>query len=241
MPVNGFGRWGVMVISVNDLLYKLKENYIDNIDFIALMEEGKAKIIFFDNSDIGLFWENMLFIKSNNKALILKTLSEYEYNYLSLSTDLDLQFLKKNHRLFLTVNNWVYTSKVKFDMAAYDIRRLNESHIEYLNNHHSSSRDYLLYCLKKGMYGYFINDKIVAFIGMHEEFSMGLLYVEERYRRLNIGFLLEAYLINKLIDENRVAYCQVSIDNIASQNLQKKLGLHKSNRLIYWFDRLEVK
>ena len=237
MPVNGFGRLGVMDTSVNKLLDKLKENYIDNINLIALLTEETAEIIYFKDEDIFLKFDDMGFIKSNNKEFISDWVNKYDFENLSLATSIDVGFLKEKYKLNLAVNNWAYLNDKKIDIGNHDIRKLDETSIDYLDNNYEGSRDYLLYCLEIGMYGYYVNDKLVAFIGRHDELSMGLLYVEEGYRKLNIGFSLEAFLINKLLDEKRIIYCQVSYDNIASQRLQEKLGLVKSNQINYWFGR----
>lgn len=63
---------------------------------------------------------------------------------------------------------------------------------------------------------------------------MGLLYVFPEYRRRGFGTALQTYLISKTLQKGFVPFAQVEKDNINSLNLQKKLGMEKSDNLIVW-------
>ena len=84
------------------------------------------------------------------------------------------------------------------------------------------------------MYGAFVEETLAGFIGMHAECSMGMLEVFEPFRRQGIGEALERHLINRILDEGRVPFCQIFTDNEASVKLQQKLGLRIGRQTVYW-------
>ena len=88
--------------------------------------------------------------------------------------------------------------------------------------------------IEAGMFGVFLKGEIAGFAGTHEERSMGLLEILPEYRRLGLAYALEAHLINHLLSQGRVPFCQVAIVNVASIRLQQKLGLTISDQVVYW-------
>ncbi len=78
------------------------------------------------------------------------------------------------------------------------------------------------------------NGKAVGFVGEHLEGSIGLLQVFEEYRRKGYGMSLEAEMIRRTIKKGYIPFGQVVVDNTASLELQKKLGLTKSEGTIFW-------
>ena len=75
---------------------------------------------------------------------------------------------------------------------------------------------------------------LVGFIGEHLEGSMGLLYVFPEHRRRGYAAALQTQMIAKTMEEGFVPFGQVEADNRASLNLQEKLGMTKSDKLIAW-------
>ena len=63
---------------------------------------------------------------------------------------------------------------------------------------------------------------------------MGLLYVEEEYRRQGIAESLEAFCINRCLEKGWTPYGHVLTDNTASEKLQDKLRFYKASQSIYW-------
>lgn len=88
----------------------------------------------------------------------------------------------------------------------------------------------------KKIIGAFIDEKLCGFIGEHEEGSIGMLHVFDEYRRRGIGYILQAVSINKALDEGRIPFGEIIIDNKKSLNLQRKLGLEISKDKSYWLE-----
>lgn len=74
----------------------------------------------------------------------------------------------------------------------------------------------------------------VGFVGRHEEGSMGLLYVEEGFRRQGYATILEKFMIERMMGQGLIPYADVFDDNDASIALQKKIGMKRMKEPVYW-------
>ena len=63
---------------------------------------------------------------------------------------------------------------------------------------------------------------------------MGLLEILPEYRRKGYGAELECLMINRMLENGLIPYCQFQTDNIASRALQEKLGLRILPEKITW-------
>jgi tRNA (guanine37-N1)-methyltransferase len=147
---------------------------------------------------------------------------------------------------FLDVRHGVYRKKESVAYALPDgaqIRRLDESHLDFVLQHYHMMDDetYLRERIDEGMYGVFVGGELAGFIGTHDERSIGLLEILPGYRRLGLAFALEAHLINRLLEQGRIPFCQVGIDNEPSLALQRKLGMEISNATVHWLVRGSVR
>ena len=93
--------------------------------------------------------------------------------------------------------------------------------------------------LDKAMFGAYIRaengtEAFAGFIGKHEEGSIGMLTVLPEYRGQKIALALEAYMINRELEQGFTPYGQVREDNTASIKLQKKVGLCFSKTPVFW-------
>ena len=90
--------------------------------------------------------------------------------------------------------------------------------------------------LKKRVYGAFIGDELAGMIGIHNDDSIGMLYVYEKFRGRKIGKALHTYMINKMLALAWTPYSQIMIGDEASTGLQKSLGMYMSKTPIIWMD-----
>ncbi len=143
-----------------------------------------------------------------------------------------------------------YTRREPLPVRHGDIRPLGEEALEYLCAHYcqedsgatqeislEDSREYLSERVRSGwMFGAYVEGKLAGFIGLHDEGSMGMLYVEETFRGRGLGAALESYLINRLRERDWTPFCQIYQDNSVSLALQEKLGLYLSGPVIRWLE-----
>lgn len=89
---------------------------------------------------------------------------------------------------------------------------------------------------KKRMYGAFIGEELAGIIGIHNDDSIGMLYVYEKFRGRHIGKALHTYVINKMLSLDWMPYSQIMVGDEASLNLQKSLGMYMSKTPIIWLE-----
>ena len=79
--------------------------------------------------------------------------------------------------------------------------------------------------------------KLFAFIGLHEDHAMGMLYILPEYRRQGWGERLERALTAKVLSMGALPYGQVFTGNNVSMRLQDKLGFVQCSDNVYWIWR----
>ena len=72
----------------------------------------------------------------------------------------------------------------------------------------------------------------VGFAGLHPEGCFGLLEVFPHLRGRGYGAALEKHILRFCMETGRVPYCQVEEDNLISMNMQRKLGLEISDKVM---------
>ncbi len=130
----------------------------------------------------------------------------------------------------------VCTRKEALPVRYKAIKQLDMTHLDYVLEHYDmAGKAYMEERISAGaMYGAFDADRLIGFIGLHEEGSMGMLFVEEGYRRQGIGASLESFLINVQLSNGFTPYCQIMEGNQESAALQEKLGLYLAGAPMWW-------
>ncbi len=113
---------------------------------------------------------------------------------------------------------------------------LEEKDLSYAVSHYDHGDEAYLRKQQSGgkLYGLYKDRTCLGFIGIHEDGSMGMLYVDAAYRGLGLAMALESFLINTQLKKGRTPYCHIINGNDASLQLQKKLGLYLSTTPIWW-------
>lgn len=130
----------------------------------------------------------------------------------------------------------VCTRKEALPVGYKTIWQLDITYLDYVLAHYDmAGEQYLRERISAGaMVGAFDGEQLVGFMGLHQEGSMGMLFVEENYRRQGIGASLESYLINVQLGNGFTPYCQIVEGNEKSLALQKKLGLYVAETPVWW-------
>ncbi|MDO4572000.1 MAG: GNAT family N-acetyltransferase [Clostridia bacterium] len=124
--------------------------------------------------------------------------------------------------------------------AGVEIRRLGPEWLDFVHAHYrggGAERTYLLERIEAGMFGLFVQGEPAGFIGTHDVGEMGLLEILPAWRRRGYARLLEARLIDHILETGRLAHCEVEIWNEPSLALQRGLGLAVSRRECRWYTR----
>lgn len=220
---------------------------IEMIDIEEPIRLGYADIIYRGSDGIIIheLRSHALMISMNNREHLLEI---YEKNHLNqfhliLVKEESIKdiLIKQYHKtLQFACFQAVYTKKDKINIfypQNVSIHNLTMNHYQLVKEcyEHSQDVEHLKDIIKRGhLWGLFENKELAGFIGIHDEGSMGILEVREKYKRKGYGSLLESYLINVYLDQGLIPFCQVIENNQPSLSLQKKLGLKISNDLSYW-------
>ena len=87
------------------------------------------------------------------------------------------------------------------------------------------------------VWGVFRDEKILGFIGLHEEGSMGMLVILEEYRRQGLAEYLMTFLTNSLLAQGRIPHDHIIVGNDASERLQRKMGFEISSHNLWWMTK----
>jgi hypothetical protein len=80
--------------------------------------------------------------------------------------------------------------------------------------------------------GYYENNELIGFIGRHVDYSIGMLFVKEKFRKKGYGSIILKTAF--LFWENQVPFSHIIIGNIASENLHKKIQCKFGKKKVYW-------
>lgn len=228
-------------VSMSNVLEFLYKDFYSNCNLIYLLENNIAKVDLFDGINVIIsIDEEVVLIVSDNKEVVDAYLnSNNKIIDLSIISNYDFSYLVNRFNTMLDTNMWVYDKKekVNLNLDGIDIRKLDISNYEYIVNRykHVSDGEYIYTLLNRGMLGIFVDDEIVGFIGIHDTGSIGVLTIEENYRKNGFGYILEGALINEQLEKGITPFCQVEKSNKASIKLQNKLGLRKSDKTMLLF------
>lgn len=205
----------------------------DEIDYIYCADDGvfiydKTAKLYMCATDSTQTCEKAISAIDSLKLIVCH--NEYEY-----------ECFKNKYSLF-GLNKCYQVVWTKGDIqlsGSCEVKKLEstEENIDFIFNHYTLAfdREHIRYIVENiGMYGGYVNGKLVGFIGRHEERSLGLLEVLPEYRRMGIGAELESYLINQVLSKRETPYAHIIYGNDKSLSLQKKLGFTLSNSPVYW-------
>ena len=89
--------------------------------------------------------------------------------------------------------------------------------------------------IAEGMLGGMVDGELAGFADIHQEGTVGMLEVLPRFRRRGLAEALEAAVIAQQLQRGRFPYCHVRYGNVASEALQRKMGLvFDESRTLYW-------
>ena len=147
---------------------------------------------------------------------------------------------EKGYRLLAVCYQSVYTQKTNLPVAHKDIRRLSLEDLSYVSANYGQGREeeYLKERIRHGeMFGAYVENKLAGFSGMHDDGSLGILYVDPAYRRLKLGSSLASFLVNKALERGGLPYAQIRVENEASLKMQEGMGLYLGKKKIFWLEQ----
>jgi len=221
-----------------EIIKRLAKKKRQNIHMMELLHRGLGEVVYDKGMDILLKFEGLYMLHAADETGAREVLRKVPERAMVITTQefvrdlLEKEFGKTG---FCKCSQAVCTRKEAFPVRYKNIRQLDITYLDYIMENYSSSEEHMKERLNAGvMYGAFEEDRIIGFIGMHNEGSMGMLFVEEEYRQKGVGASLESYLINLQISNGFTPYCHIIEGNEKSLALQEKLGLYVADTPLWW-------
>ncbi len=233
-------------IEKEKLIKRLSKNKRSNIHMMESLSRGNAEIIYAKEKGILLYNRScrtcMMSAENPDVAeKLFELLPENTQMLITSQAFLNDLAVRWNFQVYNECYQACYTKREPLPVRHKDIRLLQTEDVEYVTTHyHLGDREYIKERIQaKCMYGAYVDDKLVGFVGTHNDGSMGMLYVEEAYRGRGLASSLGAYNINRHKEQGFIPYAHIIVDNEASIQLQEKQGLYLSKDTIWWLGRKE--
>ena len=245
----------------------LMKQKLHHMDMIELISRGNAELVYADGGTICLYdvVSGIYFHTADDDVkgrLGIEKIKDYAIAHGGIET-LECMALHQEHMCemaqkilgvspFITCKIAVYTKKEKLPITGLysmngktaegmvEIRRIGVEYFEEAAAFYDGpdGTDYIRGHLEEyGLYGAFLDEKLVGYIGRHPEGSMGILQVAPEYRRRKIAKALETYMINLSLDMGHVPFAEVVVGNEKSIALQESMGMCFAKNLIYWMEK----
>ena len=179
--------------------------YTNTINFIELFDQTIKEDYF------GFAGTNELvldYYTSNELIQWKNTCDQYHYSKEKFTDVMELESLTLSDATYVNDN---YEYKNSNSLAKIE---------EAIRNRPSS-------CLR-------IDGKIVSFVLLHDDDSIGYMYTLPEYRGKGYAYKLAKDIINKTLDTGRLPYIQIVQGNDKSKQLALKLGFEKHGE-VHWF------
>ena len=198
-------------------------------DYSIIFESDKGFIIHDDAVDF-------TYMSFSDKETMINELSKKRYEHY-LAYDKEIVDFYNDNESVKVLHQFAYPSNKMFDIEGYDIRVLSTDYAPILDTFYKAigpGQTNIDSLKRKDVLGLFEDNKLAGIIGKHPEGCVGMLHVIEGYRKKGYGEILEKAMMNKLIKENKMVFCEVVDGNEISMHLQSKLGYVKGDKKIYW-------
>lgn len=222
-----------------EIIKRLSTKKRRNIHMMELLHRGLGEVVYDKGMDILIKFDYLYMIHAVDENSARKMLCMIPVGAMLITTQefirdlLEKEFGKTG---FCKCTQALCTRKEALTVKYKDIRVLDGSYFDYVMEHYNlANPENIKERLNAGaMYGAFDGDRIIGFVGVHNEGSMGMLFVEEEYRHKGVGASLESYLINVQISNGFTPYCHIIEGNMESYALQERLGLYMADIPLWW-------
>lgn len=223
-----------------DYLY---QNPLLHMGMIVPIERGTAQILYAQDDGVCLIeTKSGAYMLSASSPRSGKKMLEYipREGVFTFHQTFMLDDFKKKVRYSTFLENYqaVYLSKKLLTVSSdIKIEPLDISYFEVVSEAYDIDigSDYLKKRIEDGeLFGGLEDGKLIGFIGIHVEGSIGMLKVFDRYLRKGYGTALTSYAINHQISQGITPFEQIGTDNKASLAIAQKLGFSISADKVYW-------
>ncbi len=226
------------------VIQRLAQHKRDNIHIMECLSRGRGEILYECGDNILVYVNDVkaafMNVESAEAGVSLFKLVPKDVEWFVTSQEFMNQPVCEYFRMQVDMEciQACYTNREQLPVRHKDIRPLTMQDLEYVTAHYTvTGREYIQKLIARNMmYGAFVDESLVGFVGEHSEGSIGMLFVEQECRRRGIGEALEAFMINRHRLLGYIPFGQIVVDNYPSIELQRRMGLYFSKRHIWWLE-----
>lgn len=227
------------------LIKRLSHDKRNNIHIIECLSRGLGEVLYDQGETVAVYQRDdricMVSVGTPEQGKeLLKHCFQEDVELFVISQDYMKTMLEeRGYHVMFSCRQFLYTEGTPLSAGHKDIRRLSMDHFVYVCEHYDKDSAYYVRdrLLAGAMYGAFVDGCLAGFIGIHSEGSLGMLYVDESYRRQGLAASLVAYATNRMLEHGWTPYGHVITGNEASMRLQEKLGFYQAKNTFWWMER----
>lgn len=240
------------------LIHKLSKNKRNHIHIMESLERGRGEILYRQGEQLlvadreakacmlldgmGGRTENAAALSGESERQpegLLSAVPEQTEWFAVIEEELVKKMLAGGYCVREKCTQYLYTQGQALPVRHRDIRRLTPADLDYVCGHYrGETKKYLEERLQAGvMYGAFEDGRQIGFVGIHSAGSMGMLYVEGKYRRQGVGRALLSYNINRILAQGGIPYAHVPEGCTAAELLMEKAGLYRAELPVWWMQK----
>ena len=221
----------------------LSKNPLLHMGMIVPIKRGTAQILYADENAVCLIeTESDAYMLSASDHQASQRLIELipPDEMVTFHQEFMLEYLKARmvYSSFLENYQAVYFSHAPLPVLSdLSVQALDISHFEMVQANYEVDvgAEYLEKRIEAGeLFGGHVNTRLVGFVGIHAEGSIGLLQVFKGFRGKGYGAALTANMVNYQLSRGCMPFEQIGIENSASLAIARKLGFSTSPERVFW-------
>jgi len=213
--------------------------HVDNLKLYVDNLENPTGVIGHEDYFYYVVSDNASFIEEMMTTFFTK---DGYYGFSGISRPLAETILTKDVQEHWRHDCYLYSLPRDLDLPSLDPRiesltldDLKEVHYYYEYQSDTSMGDIKEDILKRPSACIRVNGELAAWVLVHRDDTMGIMYTKETYRKQDLAYHTAIGLMHKLHDLGKTPYVQIHTSNNASQGLVRKLGLIKADPIVTWF------
>lgn len=229
----------------------LKQNELRNLNILGFLQNhSDARVLIFDNNIangiIVANAENDMFLFDTKNTAFLecfwKSLKSGEMTFSGVPDDIAEPFMQGKKLLWRNkCKTYILTGKLEdIDVSEYAGDSLTVSDAPEIDAHYTYKSDHSLEhitdCIKRRSSECIrINGGLAAWATVHDDNSMGILYVKEEHRGKGLAKIITVRLAEKQLKKNIIPYGQIVHDNLSSLKAISKIRGFEFTHSCSWF------
>ena len=169
---------------------------------------------------------------------LIKEFEKYNIKLITIMNDKLYELIKLKYKYQSISNQAVYFGEKIKDKNLMYLKKEDLEYVKKTYDNGEDEREVEESFKNNNLLGYYENNELIGFIGRHLDYSIGMLYVKEKYRKKGYGSIILKSGFN--FWENQIPFSQIIIGNIPSEKLHQKIGCQFGKKKIYWLWNLLI-